>query len=76
MKFLNFAEQYLRYLKVFLRSSLQQCGRVFANCFFIYGPQRKKDDAYANFSFGGGGVVGGAGPTRFIVGDVQMANFV
>ena len=23
--------------------------------FFIYGPQRKKDDAYANFSFGGGG---------------------
>ena len=23
--------------------------------FFIYGPQRKKDDAYANFSFGGVG---------------------
>ena len=47
--------------------------------FFIYGPQRKKDDAYANFSFGGGGGGGGgggAGPTRFIVGDVQMANFV
>ena len=45
--------------------------------FFIYGPQIKKDDAYANFSFGGGGGgLGGAGPTRFIVGDVQMANFV
>ena len=45
--------------------------------FLFMVPREKKDNAYANFFFGGGGGgERGAGQTRFIVGDVQMANFV